>query len=148
MSRTSLIRLIEKAHNDNAEANFNEHVLIMLEADENGIPVGNITKVKGTPFQVLGMVDMAIRKLEEVRESVLMKFEAVENASSLMNQLPEELRAKVKDFENRAREAASKGDIDSLEKLRNALKEELGMQDNDDDSDESGFNLNDFKNGF
>lgn len=122
---------------------FNDHVLICIEADDNGLPVGSAVKVKGTPFQTLGMLDLAIAKLEEARESIHDKFQSAEDASRMMSKLPKDMVDKIRNFEEQAREALMKGDIEKLEALRDQVKNDLGLS--EDDGDEDGFNINDFK---
>lgn len=133
---------------EDKDLKFNDHVLICIEADDNGIPVGSAVKVKGTPYQTLGMIDLAIRKLEEARESIHEKFETVENASRAMNSMPSHIVDKIRKFEEEAREAVKNGDISKLEELKDRVKNELGITGDDDDSDPDGFNMNDFKGGF
>lgn len=134
---------------EDKDLKLNDHVLICIEADDNGIPVGSAVKVKGTPYQTLGMIDLAIRKLEEARESIYEKFETVENASRAMNSMPSHIVDKIRKFEEEAREAVKNGDIDKLEELKDRVKNELGITgDDDNDSDPDGFNMNDFKGGF
>jgi predicted RNA-binding protein with RPS1 domain len=147
MSKKSFLAQIQEI--ENKELEFNDHVLICIEADDNGIPVGSAVKVKGAPFQTLGMLDLAIRKLEEARESIHEKFETVENASRAINQMPSHIVDKIRKFEEDAREALKNGDVSKLEELKNRVKNELGISDDEDDSSDSdGFNINDFKGGF
>lgn len=146
MSKKSFLQQIQEI--ENKELEFNDHVLICIEADDNGIPVGSAVKVKGTPFQTLGMLDLAIRKLEEARESIHEKFETVENASRALNSMPNHIVNKIKKFEEEARQALRDGDMDKLNELKNRVKDELGISGDDDDSDPDGFNMNDFKGGF
>ena len=134
---------------ENKDLSFNDHIIVCIEADDNGIPVGSALKVKGTPFQTLGMLDLAIRKLEEARESIHEKFETVENASRALNDLPSHIVDKIRKFEEEAREAMRNGDMDKLNELKDRVKNELGISgDDDNDSDPDGFNMNDFKGGF
>ena len=128
---------------------FNEHILLCIEVDDNGLPTGSALKVQGTPYQTLGMIDVAIRKLEEARESIHEKFESVESASRMLDKMPKEVVAKIRKFEEEARQAMRDGDVSKLEELKNRVKNELGMSaDEDDSSDSDGFNINDFKGGF
>lgn len=147
MSKKSFLEQIQEI--ENKELEFNDHVVICIEADDNGIPVGSAVKVKGTPFQTLGMLDLAIRKLEEVRESIHEKFDTVENASRALNGMPRHIVDKIRKFEEEARQAVKDGDMDKLNEIKNRLKNELGISaDEDDSSDPDAFNINDFKGGF
>lgn len=147
MSKKSFLAQIQEI--ENKELEFNDHILMCIETDDNGIPVGSALKVKGTPFQTLGMLDLAIRKLEEARESIHEKFQTVEDASRALNSMPKDVVDKIRKFEEEARDAMKNGDISKLEELKNRVKNELGItSDDDDNSDEDGFNINDFKGGF
>ena len=148
MSKKSFLAQIQEI--ENKELEFNDHILMCIETDDNGIPVGSALKVKGTPFQTLGMLDLAIRKLEEARESIHEKFQTVEDASRALSSMPKDIVDKIRKFEEEARDAMRNGDIDKLNQLKDKVKNELGITgDNDEnDADEDGFNINDFKGGF
>jgi hypothetical protein len=141
MSKNSILSQLHDL--EEKSKSFNDHVLICIEADENGLPVGSAVKVKGTPFQTLGMLDLAIAKLEEARDSIHEKFQSIEDASRMMNKLPKEMVDKIRNFEEQAREALKNGDISKLEALRDQVKNDLGLS--EDEGDEDGFNINDFK---
>jgi len=141
MSKQSILSQLRDL--EDKSKSFNDHVLICIEADDNGLPIGSAVKVKGTPFQTLGMLDLAIAKLEEARDSIHEKFQSIEDASRMMNNLPKEMVDKIRNFEEQAREALKNGDIDKLEALRDQVKNDLGIK--DDEGDEDGFNINDFK---
>ena len=141
MSKKSVLSHLEILQNSE-EPTF-DHVLICIESDDHGIPRGSAVKVKGTPFQTLGMLDLAIAKLEEARDSIHEKFQNVEDASRMVNNMPKDVADKIKKFEEEARDALMKGDMEKVMSLQKELKNVLGLE--DDDSDESGFNINDFK---
>jgi hypothetical protein len=143
MSKQSILKMLQEFEDKNLP--MNEHVLVCVEVDDNGIPVGSAIKIKGTPFQSIGMIEMVMRKLEEARESIFEKFESVENASRAINNLPKEMVDKIRKFEDEARDAVMNGDMEKLRSLKDKIKNELGISGDDDDTDESGFNINDFK---
>jgi hypothetical protein len=143
MSKQSILKMLQEFEDKNLP--MNEHVLVCVEVDDNGIPVGSAIKIKGTPFQSIGMIEMVMRKLEEARESIFEKFESVENASRAINNLPKEMVDKIRKFEDEARDAVMNGDMEKLRSLKDKIKNELGISVDDDDTDESGFNINDFK---
>jgi len=143
MSKQSILKMLQEFEDKNLP--MNEHVLVCVEVDDNGIPVGSAIKIKGTPFQSIGMIEMVMRKLEEARDSIFEKFESVENASRAINSLPKEMVDKIRKFEDEARDAVMNGDMEKLRSLKDKIKNELGMSGDDDDTDESGFNINDFK---
>lgn len=147
MSKKSFLSQIQEI--ENKELEYNDHVLICIEADDNGIPLGSAVKVKGTPFQTLGMLDLAIRKLEEARESIHEKFQNVESASRALDSMPKEIVDKIRRFEEEARQALKDGDISKLEELKDKVRNELGITDNEDDSSSpDDFNIDDFKGRF
>lgn len=141
MSKKSILSQLESF--ENSEESTFDHVLICIESDDHGIPRGSAVKVKGTPFQTLGMLDLAIAKLEEARDSIHEKFQNVEDASRMINKMPKDLVDKIRKFEDEARDALSKGDMAKMESLRDQIKNDLGLK--DDEADETGFNINDFK---
>jgi hypothetical protein len=51
----------------------------------------------------------------------------------------------IRKFEDEARDAVMNGDMEKLRSLKDKIKNELGISGDDDDTDESGFNINDFK---
>lgn len=152
-NKKSLLKQLDELFS-NPENKFNDHIAIIIEVDENGIPNGNAVKVQGSPFTALGMVDYAIEKLNDVKENIYDKFHAVESMSKGLRQIPEDIRKKIQEFENRARKAAMDGDIDALEQIKEEAKNLLHDQIKDDDSDDEGFpgsdgfNIDDFKGGF
>jgi hypothetical protein len=147
MSKKSFLSQIQEI--ENKELEYNDHVLICIEADDNGIPLGSAVKIKGTPFQTLGMLDLAIRKLEEARESIHEKFQNVESASRALDSMPKEIVDKIRRFEEEARQALKDGDISKLEELKDKVRNELGLTDNEDDSSSpDDFNIDDFKGRF
>jgi hypothetical protein len=147
MSKKSFLSQIQEI--ENKELEYNDHVLICIEADDNGIPLGSAVKIKGTPFQTLGMLDLAIRKLEEARESIHEKFQNVESASRALDSMPKEIVDKIRRFEEEARQALKDGDISKLEELKDKVRNELGITDNEDDSSSpDDFNIDDFKGRF
>jgi hypothetical protein len=147
MSKKSFLSQIQELQNKELE--YNDHVLICIEADDNGIPLGSAVKVKGTPFQTLGMLDLAIRKLEEARESIHEKFQNVESASRALDSMPKEIVDKIRKFEEEARQALKDGDISKLDELKDKVRNELGLSDNEDDnSSPDNFNIDDFKGRF
>lgn len=152
----SMIDTIRKFVEETGKEDLPNHVLICIETDEEGIPVGTAINVKGRPFETLGMIELALHKLEQSREEVIEKFESVERESkNRLSDIPEEAQQKLRDLEKRARQAAQEGDLSALfalkaeaEEYMQTLKEKMQGENNDDDddSDSSNFNLSDFKN--
>lgn len=141
MSKVSILNQLQSIQ-ENEESVY-DHILICIESDDYGIPTGSAVKIKGGPFQTLGMLDLAIAKLQDARDSIHEKFQNVENASRALHDMPKDVVDKIRKFEQEARDALSKGDIAKVKSLQDNLKDVLGL--NDDEADESGFNINDFK---
>ena len=154
----SLFRLIANLPEEINGNDVNDHLMMIIEMDANGIPKGNIAKVKGRPFAVLGMIDMMQEKLKDLRESILEKFDRAEAASQSLQDLPQEIMKKIEEFEQRARDAVGNNDLDAVEKIKEEANEYLSKmllgksQSDDDDADDNdlsdGFNINDFKGSF
>ena len=128
-----------------SKADVNDHVIIILEADENGTPTANLIKMQASPFMALGMLDMLKTQLEEKRQYVLDRFEQ----ASLASQLAKDADQLMPNFSERLRKAMESSDTDELLKLRqeakNMLKKLNPNSSDDSEKDEDGFNLDDFK---
>lgn len=158
MKEKSFTRMIkalkEKVEMEKIE--INDHCLISIEADENGLPTGKIASVKGAPFAVLGMIEILKEALEETRYQILEKFEKAEAFSqNLRNKTSPEVIEKLRNIEARAREAANNNDFEELQRLKDEadrvmkdFENKSDKNDKDDDKDSSDFDINDFKGSF
>lgn len=156
MSKKSIIDAIRKYVDETPKSQVPDHVLIAVELDDDGVPTATAVNAKGRPFTMIGMLDLIIRKAEENKEEVHEKIERAESGNNGIKDMPQELQDKLRDLENRAREAARNESLGELF----AIKEEAEkiMRDfvekhrddsedkKDDDSDPSNFTLGDFKN--
>ena len=136
-----LEKVEEKLQNDNIE--LNSHLMVCLEIDENGMPHGQVMKVSGDPYETVGMVDVAIEKLNNLRQNILDKFKKAENVSR-------KLKNRNSLLEDELRKALEDGNIDALDGLKDALLRGLNdLQKGDDDKkDDDDFDINDFKSQF
>jgi hypothetical protein len=72
----SFLKLIQDLESkDSVSDNFYSHIAICLEISPDGFPSGRVTRVKGAPYEVLGLIDVAIAELQATREKVLERFE-------------------------------------------------------------------------
>lgn len=158
MQEKSFTRMIKalKEKVESEKININDHCLISIEADENGLPTGKIASVKGAPFVVLGMIEILKETLEETRYQILEKFEKAELFSeNLRKKTSSEVIDKLRKIEERAREAMKKNDFEELERLKDEAEKVIkdhenksDKNDKDDDKDSSDFDINDFKGSF
>lgn len=142
----------------------NDHLLIMVEVDDAGKPVGTALKTQATPYALLGMIDMAMHRLEKARVQIKEKFESMDEVSRLVAKLPDELGKKIHALEKRMRDASERGDEIEMKSIHRELDELLqssksditdflrSMQsDNDDDQPKKNpgddFNISDFLKG-
>lgn len=134
---------------------YNSHFFVGVDIEEDGTPNASIMMSHGTPFNTLGMVDLLIKNLTDIREEILEKLstrsqkQARENVDNLIDKLPRDLREKIATIKTRMDDAMERGDEEELKKIK---KEILGMKnpfksDDDDDDDDDSFNINDFKGG-
>lgn len=168
-TRLSLLEKIADMQSalERTDAEVNDHLLIMVEVDDAGKPVGTALKTQATPYALLGMIDMAIHRLEKARSQVKEKFESMDEVSRLVNKLPAGLAEQIKSLEKRMRAAAERQDEIEMRAIHRELDELLAssknditdflrkMQDSDDDSDspngkkpgDDDFNISDFIKG-
>lgn len=144
-TKQSVTKTLEPVIDMLSKADVNDHVIIILEADENGTPTANLIKMQASPFMALGMLDMLKTQLEEKRQYVLDRFEQ----ASLASQLAKDADQLMPNFSERLRKAMESSDTDELLKLRqeakNMLKKLNPNSSDDSEKDEDGFNLDDFK---
>lgn len=139
---------------------FNSHFLVGIDVTENGAPHASMMISKGKPFETIGMIDMLMRNLKDVRKELIAELSQKNNKETVdkisdqveraMQSLPKHIRDKVKDIKARLDKAFEDGDQKVLDQIKNELQQlkidELGSDDDDDD-DQSNFNITDFKGG-
>jgi hypothetical protein len=147
----SYIDLLGKVENqiEEQKITLDSHLMICLEINSDGMPAGQVIKVSADPYEVLGMIDVAMHKLDELRNNIIDKFKKTEKASRIMNGLPKNIMDKLNDFENELKDAMEDKDIKALEDLKNKILGDLDKDDDKKDSDDNDdFDINDFKSGF
>jgi seryl-tRNA synthetase len=147
----SLMKKIAELIKSSDSSDQNNHLLIMVELDNRGLPVGNIIQAKGNPYEVLGMGEIINSKLTQIKASVMDKFEKVEKLSNELESLPDDLKTRFKDFTKLFDEAVAKGDADAMKELLKFLSEEESKDNSDKKSDKGSdydIDFNDFKNLF
>lgn len=156
---TSLIKIIEENAEKLNHSSVHDHIMIVLESDENGAPNGKIVKVKGHPFGLLGMIDLITEQLSNIREGIVKKFNEADKLNDTFKSATSSHRARLQKLEDAARKAAENGDDEKLDAIKieliNLLKEiKFNNSDGQDDDDNDGssgsdeFRIDDFKGGF
>jgi len=150
---TETIRSIETLGFDT-----NDHLLFGVETDESGRPSAKIFKTKSSPFMLLGMIEVAVRALEEAKLEVIEKLDKVDEMSKLVAKLPSDLADKIQSLEKRMRKATSEDDLAEMKRIQDELdsllessrgsiidflKKERGIDtDSDDDDRKSDDDIN------
>jgi len=135
--------------------NYNSHFIIGVDIQEDGSPNASIMISNGAPFNTLGMIDLLMKNLQDVKKDVLHKLSTKYqkdirlDSDSLIDKLPEEIRDKVISIKTRMDAAMENGDEEELRKLK---KEILNLKNpfsnnNDKKDDDDNFNISDFKGG-
>ncbi len=153
---------------DEESKNYFPHMMVGIESNNEGLPIGAVIKVKASPLMTLGMADMLEKKLQEIRQEAYDRLEQIESANfdgsgldikpddfdealkSLQDSgLTEEDRDYLENIKIEALKCVMSQDEDGLKKLLNDLRDyarkRTGKSGN---SDSNEFNLNDFKGGF
>lgn len=145
------------------DKNYFSHMILGLEVNEDGTPIGAVVKMKCSPVLALGVIDLLHQRLDEAREQVLRELESYEKAH-----MTTEESGDVDSFENMMKNAHKYLSDDDKEFFQNCQKRALdALMKNDEDTlksiiaemrayvdnkkkggSNSGFNLNDFKGGF
>jgi hypothetical protein len=150
---TDTIRSIEALGFDT-----NDHLLFGVETDDSGRPSAKIFKTKSSPFMLLGMIEVAMRALEEAKLEVIEKLDKVDEMSKLVAKLPSDLAEKIQALERRMRKATSEEDMTEMKRIQDELdnllessrgsiidflKKERGIDtDSDDDDRKSDDDIN------
>jgi plasmid maintenance system killer protein len=134
------------------EVKLDSHLCICLEINAEGMPSAQVIKVSADPYEVIGLVEVAVNKLHEIRDNIIERFKKSDEVSRIMNKLPKNLANKLDEFDEEIKNALESKDVKAMEDLKNKIMRALNNEDKDDkkddDTDDNGFNINDFKSGF
>ena len=149
--KQSITKILEPFIDMMSKADLNDHVIIIIEASEDGTPVANLMKMQASPFMALGMLDLLKNQVKEKRDYVFKRF----NQASEVGKLAREADELMPNFSDRLRKALENDDVEGLMSLRKEAQDMLKKINptNSDSSegtkdDEDGFNLDDFKGMF
>jgi len=149
--KQSITKILEPFIDMMSKADLNDHVIIIIEASEDGTPVANLMKMQASPFMALGMLDLLKNQVKEKRDYVFKRF----NQASEVGKLAREADELMPNFSDRLRKALENDDVESLMNLRKEAQDMLkkinptdsnSSEDTKDDND--GFNMDDFKGMF
>ena len=144
----------EKGHNPE---NYKSHFVAGVDINSDGSPNVSMIVSHGTPFETLGMIEMVLKNLQDTKKDILSKLSNKKQKSNkqdidtMLSQLPESIRNQVLAIKKKMDDAMEKGDTEELKKIKEELMNFknpfLGGGAKDDDDDQDGFNINDFKGG-
>lgn len=154
--------VLDKLHEFKKEINkpgFNSHFLIGIDVGEDGAPHASMMVSKGKPFETIGMIDVLMRNLKDIRKDVVDQLSQKNNTkhtSIVSNQieqamqgLPKRVRDKIVNLKKRLDIAFEEQDQETLDKIKIELEQlkldEIGPDDDDDNG--GSFNITDFKGG-
>jgi hypothetical protein len=152
---------------DEESKNYFPHMMVGIESNNEGLPIGAVIKVKASPLMTLGMADMLEKKLQEIRKEAYDRLEQLEAMNSgddddSPNQhefqkalsklqkhgLTDEDRKYLDESQDKALRCLVNGDAEGLKEILEDLKAYAKKRTGQDFSGDSEFNLNDFKGGF
>ena len=133
----------------------NSVIVMAIEVDKSGRPLGTINKVFAPPFAALGLLDYMGVNLNSLRDGIFDKLEEDQmkvgsgnevDFSGLLDKYPPELRSIVEKYDDQLKEAIMNGDAEALEELKKLILSELGKLRGGDSGDDD-FDMKDFTGG-
>jgi hypothetical protein len=166
MSKDSmLIDLHKLLEVDAKDKNYFSHMLLALEVNEDGTPIGAVVKMKCSPILALGVIDLLHEKLSEARETVIEELNNYEKANmgqplsehgddfeSMIKEAAKNITEEDKEFfmgcQKRALAALMQNDEETLKSVIAEMRAYVDSKKKKRDGDSGDFNLNDFKGSF
>ena len=133
----------------------NSVIVMAVEVDKSGRPLGTINKVFAPPFAALGLLEYMSVNLNNLRDGIFDKLEEDQtrinsdggvNIEDILGKYPPELRAVVEKYDDQLREAIMNGDAEALEELKKLILSELDKLRGGDSGDDD-FDMKDFIGG-
>ena len=133
----------------------NSVIVMAIEVDKSGRPLGTINKVFAPPFAALGLLDYMGVNLNSLRDGIFDKLEEDQmkvgsgnevDFSGLLDKYPPELRSVVEKYDDQLKEAIMNGDAEALEELKKLILSELSKLRGGDSGDDD-FDMKDFTGG-
>ena len=110
---------------ESAGIETNDGIVLAIECNDHGKPIGSVLKQQGSPFLLIGMIDKAMAMLESAKAEIMKRFEENERLSRMIDKLPGGLAKKVKDLEVRMRAASANQDMEEMLRIQKELDETL-----------------------
>lgn len=96
-------------------------LVLALEVDPQGKPLGMVVKQQGSPFLLLGVIDKATEMLANARQQILDDLSEKEKISRMVEKLPPALANQIKALEMRMRKAAADGNAEEMINIQKEL---------------------------
>lgn len=165
MRKKCIIEELQKfVEKENGHEKFNDHLLLGISIMDNGIPSGLVSKLQANPIAALGMLDLLLEKLQQTREETLKQIENIkekmEESSKVMNspdfknfnkifdKMSEHDKGFFDDIHRRMLKALMEKNEEEMRRIVDEVKAYGKKKFGSDFDTDSGFNLDDFKNGF
>ena len=158
------------------DKNYFSHMILGMEINEDGTPIGAVVKMKCSPVLALGIIELLHERLHEAREQVLKELASYEQAhmTSEMSDaddskevdneydelkrfehmmknaatlMPEKDKEFFIDCQKRAIMAMLNSDEDALKAVISEMREFVKKK-RDNGKSNDGFDINDFKGNF
>jgi hypothetical protein len=97
-------------------------LVLALEIDPQGKPIGMVVKQQGSPFMLLGVIDKAAEMLKNARQQILDDLSEKEKISKMVEKLPAALANQIKTLEMRMRAAVADGNEEEMRKIQEELE--------------------------
>lgn len=99
----------------------NDGLVLAVETDTKGKPLGMVLKQQGNPFMLLGIIDKASEMLKNARQQILDDLSEKEKISKMVEQLPAALANQIKALEMRMRAAVAEGNVEEMKNIQAEL---------------------------
>ncbi len=152
---------------ESKEKDYGQHIIIGIEVSEEGVPMGIVLKVKGSPVMTLGMLELVAAQLEEAREQAYAQLDEIQekhmtrsstkpdgtrevsgmNVDDIIKDFSAEDLPFLEDMQKRARAAMESMDKEELDRILAEMKEYKKRRQEGSGGDED-FDIEDFKGGF
>lgn len=156
--KKSVLDKLQDFKEDFSRSGFNSHFLVGIDLLEDGSPHASMMITKGKPFETLGMIDILITNLEDVKKEIIDQLSQKNNTKNTdtvsdqiekaMEGLPKHVKDKIVNLKKRLSIAFEEQDQEALNKIKIELQQlnldKTGLGNDDDDNN---FNITDFKGG-
>lgn len=151
--KKQVLNPLKKLQNDISEniEEYSSHLVIGLDQNEDGTPYAQITIASGKPAEMIGMCDVLIRNLKNIKKKAIKENYKTSRGNdkrieSMLKDLPAPIAEKIRELKLKLDNAVAD---DNQEEIQNIFKElrklKFDPRMNDDEDNDGSFNINDFK---